>query len=328
VGFISQSGQLAGQFVDVGGKMGLRYSKVISYGNASDLQCHDFLTYLGQDDKTKIIGGYLEGLKDGDAFYRAARQITPKKPIIIWKGGQTEGGSRATQSHTASIAGSVPIWEAICRQTGIISVDSLEELIATIAAFQHMPLPGGSRVAVLGGAGGGSVTMTDEAERQGLEVPKLSETTIAALAQFIPLQGSIITNPLDIMGALVFSQSASPQMDQSVDRFVSLFHLLRDEPNIDALIFMQKIEMIARIGKRALVDLFIEKTCEGARIMGKPVFIVIENGRTLEHEAIRSEAQERYKREGFTTFPSFTLAACVLSNMQQYKKYLAARKCI
>ncbi|MBN1663318.1 MAG: CoA-binding protein [Deltaproteobacteria bacterium] len=324
VGFVSQSGQLAGQFADTGGRAGLRYSKVISFGNASDLQCHDFLNYLAQDEKTRIIGGYLEGLKDGDAFYQAAKKITPRKPIVIWKGGQTEGGSRATQSHTASIAGSADIWRALCRQAGIISVDSQEELITTISALQRLALPGGTKVAVLGGAGGGSVTMTDEAERQGLQVPKLSEKTIKTLEEFVPLQGNIVSNPLDIMGALVFSQLSSPNAGKSIDNFLRLFQLLGDDPKIDALIFFQRMEMPARTGGRALIDLFMEKTCDGAKIMGKPVFIVLEKGHTLDQEAVRGDAQEFYKNRGYATFPSFSAAARALYNMNQYRKYLDA----
>ncbi|MBN1380178.1 MAG: CoA-binding protein [Deltaproteobacteria bacterium] len=322
VGFVSQSGQLAGQFADMGGRAGLRYSKVISYGNASDLQCQDFLNYLGRDEGTKIIGGYLEGLKDGDAFYQTAKNITPHKPIVIWKGGQTEGGSRATQSHTASIAGSAEIWNAICAQAGIISVGSLEELVTTISAFQRLPLPNGTKTAILGGAGGGSVTMTDEAEQQGLQVPQLSDKTIKTLEEFIPPQGNIIGNPLDILGALVFSGFAAPDLNNSVDHFMSLFALLRDDPHIDALIFVQRMDMFVQIGGRTFIDFVIDKTCEGATIMGKPVFIVIEKGRGLESEAIRSEANERYKGRGFATLPSFTAAARVLFNMSKYKKYL------
>ncbi|MBW1709811.1 MAG: hypothetical protein JRJ73_07990, partial [Deltaproteobacteria bacterium] len=179
---------------------GFRYSKVVSYGNASDLQSHDFLKYLAQDENTKIIGAYIEGLKDGRAFFEEAKSITREKPIVAWKGGETEGGSRATQSHTGSLAGSYKIWRALCRQSGIIPVISMEELLTTLAALQKLPLPQGTNVAILGGAGGGSVTMTDAAEREGLKVPHLSEKTIRALEEFVPLQGSSVKNPLDMMG--------------------------------------------------------------------------------------------------------------------------------
>ncbi|MBW2092249.1 MAG: CoA-binding protein, partial [Deltaproteobacteria bacterium] len=156
VGLFSQSGQLASYIIFQSAPLGLRFSKVASYGNAIDLKAHEFLNYLAQDEKTKYIGSYIEGLNDGRLFFNAAKKITRKRPLVVWKGGQTEGGSRATQSHTAAIAGSHKIWQALCRQTGIISVDSMEELIFTISALQRVDLPEGTNVAILGGAGGGS----------------------------------------------------------------------------------------------------------------------------------------------------------------------------
>ena len=210
IGLVSQSGQLAGMFISMAAGKGLRFSKVVSYGNAGDLQNHEFLEYLAQDDKTKFIGSYVEGLKDGRAFFEQAKKITPVKPMVVFKGGMTEGGSRATQSHTASLAGSPELWKAICRQAGLISVSSLEDMTATLAALMHLPLPRGTNVAVLGGAGGGSVTMTDMAEVAGLRVPHLTDKTVKAIEEFVPIQGSSAKNPLDIMGAFFGQGYAKP----------------------------------------------------------------------------------------------------------------------
>ncbi|MBW2085603.1 MAG: CoA-binding protein [Deltaproteobacteria bacterium] len=317
VGFISQSGQLAGHFIEEGRDYGLRFSKVVSYGNASDLQCHDFLKYIAQDEKTKIIGLYIEGLKDGRSFFEAARNITRVKPMVAWKGGLTEGGSRATQSHTASLAGSPKIWQALCRQSGIISVSSMEELITTLAALQRVPLPHGRNAAILGGAGGGSVTMTDAAEREGLSVPHLTEKTIRSLEEFVPLEGSSVKNPLDMMGA--FFKSGQ-------DSFLKTFTLLRDDPNIDALIFLQMVEMFVRRGARLFLDGYMKQTLEGVKALEKPAFIVLGEGRggSLEAEALRQEMQARYNQAGFASFPSFPLAARVMFSLFQYRTYLEA----
>ena len=165
-GFFSQSGQIAYQVIRKGDPKKIRFSKVVSYGNASDLQAHDFLNYLAEDQKTKAIGAYVEGIKKGREFFEAAKKATKKKPLVIWKGGQTKGGSRATLSHTSAIAGSQKIWQAVCDQAGIIQVHSLEEMVHTLQAFQMMSTPKGTNVAILGGAGGGSVTMTDFAEKE------------------------------------------------------------------------------------------------------------------------------------------------------------------
>jgi acyl-CoA synthetase (NDP forming) len=311
IGFLSQSGQLAGQLILDGSLEGLLFNKVVSFGNASDLQSHHFLDYFANDDRIKIIGAYLEGFKDGDAFFETARLLTRKKPLVIWKGGQTQGGSRAAQSHTAAVAGSHIIWQGLCKQSGIISVNSLDEMIFTLSALQKMPPVKGVNIAVLGGAGGGSVTMTDCAEREGLKVPKLSGTTIRGLQEFVEIQGSSVQNPLDIMPALLNSGN-----------FRKLIDLLNDDPQIDALFFSQRIDLFYRILGPALMDAMIKLATENLRALKKPAFIIVEPADSLEEEKFREIAVEMYSNEGITTFPSFAMASKVLFNMNQYCSYL------
>ena len=308
-GFISQSGQLAGMFVNTGAAEGLRYSKVVSYGNASDLQCHDFINYMADDDKTKVIGMYIEGFKDGRAFFETAKNTTRKKPLVIWKGGQTEGGARATQSHTASIAGSTEIWDALCRQTGIISVHSMEELVATVMALQKLKLPKGNRAAILGGAGGGSVTMTDMAEKEGLSVPHLSEYTINELQKIVPASGTSVKNPMDIGFSSVY---------QNQEEFLTMYKLLDQEPNIDAVIFSRGI-MPGHNGVGKLINL----TIKGMDVLKKPVFTVLPASNSPERETARFNAQAMYESAGISTFSSFPLAARVMRNLFEYGQFLA-----
>ena len=309
VGYFSQSGQLASFFVREGAPQKLHFSKVVSFGNASDLQPHDFLNYLGQDSKTRIIGAYLEGVKQGREFFDAAKNVTRRKPLVILKGGQTEGGSRATLSHTAAIAGSQEIWNAFCRQVGIISVDSLEEQIFTISALEKMALPEGTNVAILGGAGGGSVTMTDEAEKEGLKVPHLTDKTISSLEEFVPLQGSSVKNPLDMMGTLFRPEN-----------FMRLIELLRDDPHIDALLFNQMVGRFSRM--RSFVDMAIKNNIKAKEILGKPMFIILNGGQGGESSYMMREMEEAYHTAGIATFPSFRMAARVLYNLKCYKDFL------
>jgi len=313
IGFISQSGQLASQFINEGAREFLSYSKVVSYGNASDLQCHDFLQYLANDDKTKLIGSYIEGLKNGRAFFETAKTVTRKKPLVVWKGGQTEGGARATQSHTSSLAGSWKIWEALCKQTGIISVHSMEELISTVVGLQKIPLPDGNRVAILGGAGGGSVTMTDVAEKEGLKVPHLSDKTVNELKRIVPVSGTSVKNPLDIGFSSVYNKP---------DEFLKLYTLLRDDPNIDAVLFSRGIFRRQGRGGRRDLDFLTEMTLKGIEIVKKPVLVVLQGGKSIEWEALREEAQARYWNAGIATFDSFPSAARVLYNLNEYRKFL------
>jgi acyl-CoA synthetase (NDP forming) len=314
VGIISQSGQLAGHFISLAAGKGVRFSKVVSYGNAGDLQNHEFLEYLAQDEKTKYIGTYIEGLKDGRAFFEKAKEISPKKPIVVFKGGVTEGGSRATQSHTASLAGSPQIWKALCRQAGLISVRSLEDMAVTLTALMRLPLPQGRNVAVLGGAGGGSVTMTDMAEEAGLCVPHLTEKTIKAIEEFVPIQGSSAKNPLDIMGAF---------FGRGPDNLMLLMDLLRDDPNIDALIFNQPVDLISRLVGRSMTSVLPQFIMDSMKRMGKPIYVVLDRGRGgIEADILRQELEERYTDAGFATFATFRQAARVLAELEQYRRYL------
>ena len=135
VGFISQSGGNSICLVRQGALRGVRFSKVISYGNACDINENDLLEYLAHDVDTKIIALYIEGIKDGKRFRRALEEATKKKTVILLKGGITEGGARAVASHTAALAGSRATWDALCHQLGIICVASVEEMIDVLVTL-------------------------------------------------------------------------------------------------------------------------------------------------------------------------------------------------
>jgi acyl-CoA synthetase (NDP forming) len=311
VGFFSQSGQMAGMFIMTAAAQGLRFSKVVSFGNARDLKAHDFLNYLAQDEKTKFIGSYLEGVEDGKAFIEAAQKVTRKKPLVVFKGGLTEGGSRAAMSHTAAIAGSSLIWKAVCRQTGIIPVTTLEELVFTLSALDRMPRPKGKKVVILGGAGGGSVTMTDQAEAEGLIVPQLSETTIREMEAIVPPQGTSVKNPLDV-GRRFFVEG----------QFSKVLELLRDDPQVDALIFMQPIGMFSRFGGREGVSMLMKLSLTGQKILKKPMVLVVEKNEGFGGSRMVKEATDRYHAAGLATFPDFRLAVRVTGLLADYQAFL------
>jgi acyl-CoA synthetase (NDP forming) len=311
VGFFSQSGQMAGMFVMTAAAQGLRFSKVVSFGNARDLKAHDFLGYLGRDEKTQLIGSYLEGLEDGRAFLEEAKKVTRRKPLVIFKGGMTEGGARAAKSHTAAIAGSADLWRAVCRQCGIISVSSLDELVFTLSALKRLPLPKGKNVVILGGAGGGSVTMTDQAEAEGLRVPPLSERTVRELEAIVPPEGTSVKNPLDV-GRKFFTEG----------HFHKLMELLRDDPLVDALIFMQPIALFSRFMGRAGVGMLVKLTLTAQKILEKPLILVVEKTEGFGGEQAVKEAVERYHGADLATFPDFRLAARITRYLADYQAFL------
>lgn len=310
-GLFSQSGQLANMIVRTGAQEGIYFSKVVSFGNASDLQAHEFLDYLAGDPKTEVIASYMEGLKAGRAFFEAAKTATRVKPLVIWKGGQTNGGARATRSHTAALAGSFQTWQGMCRQAGIISVDSLAEMVYTLSALQRSPLPKGPRAAILGGAGGGSVTMTDMAEKHGLGVPRLSDDTIARLGAVVPVKGSSVKNPLDILPFLTSAES-----------FKFVMELLKRDPVVDCLFFSFPLAFIYFEAGRSGVNAYLKMIARAREWFEKPLFVVIESFSAIELMVVSREATERLTALQIPVFPGFEVAARVMMNLKGYRDFL------
>jgi len=169
-GLISQTGGGAATFVNIASMRGIRFSKVISYGNALDLTESDYLDYFTEDPETKIILMYIEGVKDGKRFISSLRQATSTKPVIILKGGRGRSGTWAAASHTASLAGSAKTWETAVAQAGAISAQDFDELTDLAVSFYFLPPILGPRVGISGGGGGPSVLSADECEEAGLDV--------------------------------------------------------------------------------------------------------------------------------------------------------------
>lgn len=197
IGGFSQSGSFVDYLVWFLGAKGLRFSTIVSCGNEADLAAEDYLEYLGQDDRTKTIVAYMEGVKDGRRFFEVAREVAAKKPIILWKGGLSEQGARAAASHTGALAGSASIWNAMFKQTGIVNVSSVEEVVDLAVAFHYLPLPKGPRIAIISGQGGTGVGTADNCYALGLEVPRLSDGTAARLREVLPPVGTSVGNPTD-----------------------------------------------------------------------------------------------------------------------------------
>jgi acyl-CoA synthetase (NDP forming) len=203
VGVISQSGGNSIYLVRQAALRGVRFSKVISYGNACDINESDLLEYLANDPDTKIIAMYIEGIKDGKRFRRILQEAAKEKTVILLKGGATEGGARAAAGHTAALSGSRTTWDALCKQLGIISVSSIEEMIDVLVTLLFLPLPAGRNVVLLGAGGGASVLIADEFESRGLRVLPLPPEIVAQIREFTPIAGNILRNPVDYSQAMM-----------------------------------------------------------------------------------------------------------------------------
>jgi acyl-CoA synthetase (NDP forming) len=203
VAFLSQSGGMAIDLAHRGKWMGIAFSKVVSFGNGADLRETELLRYLAGDQETLIIGMYVEGVKDGDAFFHEIKAAADKKPVIVCKGGLSSAGRRMVISHTASMGGSRLIWQSILRQVNAIQVKDLEELAEAALAFRFLPQRVFTRISVVGGGGALGVTACDVAETFGMEIPPLCAQIQTRMGNLLPKPGSSGTNPIDVANPFV-----------------------------------------------------------------------------------------------------------------------------
>jgi 3-hydroxypropionyl-CoA synthetase (ADP-forming) len=201
VALLSQSGTMGISFLESADSFGL--SKMVSYGNRSDVDEADMIWYLANDPQTKVIALYVEGFGDGRKFIETAKQVMKekKKPVVIWKSGRTEAGAKQAASHTGSLGGSNAIIMGAFKQAGIISVDSYQELVAVTKALAWQPAAKGNRAAMCSNGAGPMIGGIDHFERLGLELAKVSQKTLDDMkAHFPPTYVIGKGNPADVTG--------------------------------------------------------------------------------------------------------------------------------
>ena len=269
VAMLSQSGANAGEFCRTAAVRGLRYSKVVSYGNGTDIRESELLEYCAEDPETEVIACYIEGIKDGAHFMRAMRKAAAVKPVVILKGGQTEAGSRATASHTGSLAGSPRIFDAAVRQAGAVRVDRMEELVDQAVAFRYLKSLPGPRAGIVGGGGGYSVLASDEIGCAGLEMPTLSAEIQQKLRDFTPTAGTSVRNPVDT------SVGWGPE---GLKPMLDTIRIVSEAPNIDYILYHTSYSWGAmRAEGPQITEVAAEsagKIGELAKAAGKPIVCV------------------------------------------------------
>ncbi len=198
IAFISQSGTLGFYLFQLATTKGYGFSKFVSSGNQASIKMSDYLEYLAQDEDTKAIVLYIEGIEieEGGRFMEVAREVVRRKPIVAYKGGRTSAGSRATLSHTASLAGSDEVFDAACKQAGIIRCYEVIHPFDLAEALSCQPLPKGKRVSIIG-SGGQCVATADACASLGLELPEFDQDTKRRLIEVLPPWAPVPTNPVD-----------------------------------------------------------------------------------------------------------------------------------
>jgi 4-hydroxybutyrate---CoA ligase (ADP-forming) len=207
IALVSQSGAICAATVEDAMAQGIGFSKVISMGNKVDMDENDVLELLSDDVETKVIVMYLEDIHDGRRFMEIAKKITvdSKKPIIVLKAGRTPEGAKAAMSHTGALMGSDEIYDSLFTQSGVIRVDTMQDLFDLSTAFSKQPVPpANGGVVIVSNAGGPAIMSTDACSKYGLKMADIS-SAMEAITKVIPPHGSA-RNPVDIVGDADFNR--------------------------------------------------------------------------------------------------------------------------
>ena len=306
IGCFCQSGGNSIEIVQFGSVRNTHFTKVISYGNACDIDEVELLEYFTGDPQTEIIIGYIEGTKDGKRLVQALRKATEVKPVIMLKGGVTEAGTKAAASHTGSLAGSAVIWDSVFHQFGVIQVYDIEELIDVALLFQHLKPVHGKKVALVGGGGGSSVLITDICEQEGLIVPSFPDELKMKLREIIPVEadpGTSVRNPVDTSSSGPYP-GIIPATLENIDNYA----------NVDFTLFPIGLYLGAedRIANQINSIIAIKKK------LNKPIIVVIRYNQVPQSGNMALDLQQKCVRAGIPVFRSFDRAARSISRFIRY----------
>ncbi|MHA1681172.1 MAG: CoA-binding protein, partial [Promethearchaeota archaeon] len=313
IGIISQSGGLAINIALRGKLLGVKFSNVLSVGNSIDLGPPELLKLMELDESTNVIGCYFESLgKTQEASRRLLKNlqdVVKVKPVLVWRGGKTARGSEAASSHTGALKTTDQMWNAFVKQTGIIPINSFEELMDTLLAFQLRSKNIGRNVAMISISGGSGVTATDEIMKAGLELPVLTKETQEKIAKVVLADvGMSVKNPVDL-GASYFGFSVISN---------SIKEILND-PNVDILFMEISSHYIYNATVLSYADFpslyFSEVTKairKAKRTSKKPVYVIMPE---IAYESESLNDRQSFLKKNIPVFPTVRRACKALKNV-------------
>jgi acetyltransferase len=306
IAFVSQSGTLGNYLMLLAKGKGYGFSGFISSGNQALLEVSDYLEYFGKDESTRAIILYIEGLPDARRFGEAARRVVRKKPVLVYKAGRFAVGARAALSHTASLAGNDAVFEALCKQTGLIRCEDPLHTFEMAVALSSQPLPRGNRVAILSGGGGYCVTMAEAAASCGLDVPLLAPADSEKIKELLYPFAPHPWNPVDAAA------------DVRPMTYARVLDLLLGLDYIDAILmmipFMFSFQLRSPASIRELMDA-TEIICALPAKYGKPIL-----GNNIPSAAV-GPALELFKKAGIPFFATQRESARALHGLVRYRQF-------
>jgi len=310
VALICQSGSNALFPVRAAAERGVRYSKVVSYGNACDVDESDLLGYLAKDEDTGVVAAYIEGVKDGRRFLDTLSMVSAAKPVIVLKAGSTGAGVRAAASHTGSMAGSEVVWGAALSQAGALRVHSLDEMVDMMASFQFLRPPKGRRVAIFGVGGGASVLATDDVSAAGFSVPPLPDEIRQQLRAAIASDaGTMLDNPIDY-----------PFWTLPQDAYCDILRTVLEWEDIDSLLFLAPLRHteLSLETYLPMLDWQFDSLIRVAPGSSKPVAVVLNYLASGESWRAAVSLKEKCSAGGLPVYHSVASAATALARLADY----------
>ena len=307
VGYLAQSGGQCILGIKEAIRRGIYFSKVVSYGNAADINECDLLEYFTHDPETDIITAYIEGTNHGPRLLRALGDAAAKKPVIVFKCAATEGGSQAAVSHTSAIAGSSLTWATLLRQTGAIRVYSVKEMFDVVTVLQRCPEIKGLNALVLGHGGGSCVQASDDCCRAGLKMPMLPVELRQALMKVYKTDaGNIFKNPLDI----------NPYW--GMDKAKEAFNSVAGWDGVHLVLLHATPEQDPFVPRDFQYQIHTDTLLEWAKLSPKPVVLVMNTNTAHGVDGLAEKSFERALEAGFAVFPSVGRAATAVFRVYQY----------
>jgi acyl-CoA synthetase (NDP forming) len=317
VGLASQSGGVLHQIVLSTTARGVRFSQAISYGNAIDLNECDYLEYFIEDPATRVILLYIEGIKDGRRFIPALKKATAVKPVVILKGGRSDAGTRATASHTASLAGAYNVFQGLVAGAGAVLVKDFDEFVDLAVAFNCLPGTTGRNLGVEGGSGGSSVNAADLLAEAGLNVVAIPQEIRDKLKAEGIAGHDWFNNPID--GSISMGDQYGPGR---------VMELMAEHHDFQTFISFPPGPRWRRPGvvltdEEKDIDTLIENALY--RKTDKPVVVLAEDSkgphRDREIEEIAAQVRQRLIGEGIAIFPTMIRVANALSKLIDFYDY-------
>jgi acyl-CoA synthetase (NDP forming) len=307
IAFVSQSGNYAVSLLARLAKANIGFSKIVSYGNAMTLDGTDFIEYLGTDHDTEVVAAYLEGVKDGRRLLDVVRRVNTTKPVIICKGGLTESGARAAQSHTGSLGGNLKVWDAFFKQTKAIQVYEFDELVDMLITFLCLESIQGNAAAVITSGGGAAVVSGDICATAGIHIPSLSQTSIEQILQHVSLVNSGIVNPLDLPGSMLQPELLGKLLDILVKDQVIDFIILNYPDNL--------------LVDNRFNNEMIDSICSFARKNSslKPIVFAAYNFFSFNSVPTMGPLSDKLFQNGVPVYPSLNRACQSVSRFIKYK---------